>query len=102
MDGAVDRVVSSVAFISSDAHPTTGKPLISPADGRRHYEIFRGETRDAGKTWKWTLITRDSSEDNLRPIVPIWRPGRTVLLWLRGSYSTYRDYDLDVVALIED
>jgi hypothetical protein len=47
-------------------------------------------------------VTRDSTADNLRPIVPIWRAAndRTILLWLRGTYRKYTDYDLDVVGLL--
>ena len=47
-------------------------------------------------------MTRDSATDNLRPIVPVWpgAAGRQVVLWLRGSYRSYTDYDLDVVGLL--
>jgi hypothetical protein len=86
----------STIFISTNANPRTGRPLISKADGKRHWEIFRGQTRDGGQTWKWTPITRDSTADNIRPIVPPW-PGRQIILWLRGEFRTYRDYNLDVV-----
>ena len=87
-------------YISTDATPDTGEPLISQADGKRHYEIFKGTTKDGGATWTWTAITRDSSSDNLRPIVPKWDKKNTALLWLRGTYRRYTDYDLDVVGII--
>ena len=29
----------------------TGAPLISQADQRRHYELFRGRSGDGGQTW---------------------------------------------------
>ncbi len=88
-------------FISTDAHPVTGSPLISAADGKRHYQIYRGTTSDGGKTWNWEAITRDSTVDNLRPIVPIWTRGHTALLWLSGDFRTFTDYNLDVVGLIQ-
>lgn len=89
-------------YLSTNADPQSGAPLISRADGRRHWEIFRGESTDAGATWKWTAVTRDSAADNLRPIVPIWREagGRRIVLWLRGTYRRYTDYDLEVVGLL--
>ncbi|MEX2404352.1 MAG: BNR-4 repeat-containing protein, partial [Balneolales bacterium] len=31
-----------MVYISTDAHPETGEPLISDADGQRHYEIYQG------------------------------------------------------------
>jgi hypothetical protein len=73
---------------------------VSAADGKRHWEIFRGETRDEGRSWRWQAVTRDSTGDNLRPIVP--RTGRRdeLLLWLRGRYRSYTDYDLEVVGLL--
>jgi hypothetical protein len=50
----------------------------------------------------WTAVTANSTADNLRPIVPIWDADHTALLWLRGTYTTYHDYDLDVVGIITD
>jgi hypothetical protein len=92
--GDPDRV-----FISTNADPATGAPLVSRADGRRHWEIFAGVTRNQGATWSWTPVTADSTADNLRPIVPAW-PDGLILLWLRGTLSTYTDYDLDVVGIV--
>lgn len=92
-------------FISTNANPVTGEPLLSAADGQRHRELFKGHTRDKGQTWTWTPITRDSTADNFRPIVP---PGvsqkdrkTTVLLWFRGTYRTYTDYATEVVGVID-
>jgi hypothetical protein len=90
----------NVVYLSANADPVTGLPLLSKADGKRHWEIFRGRTRDGGATWKWRPVTRDSTQDNLRPIVPICGGSRSILLWLRGTYSEYTDYDLDVVGVL--
>ena len=83
--------------ISTDADPVTGAPLVSAADGRRHYELFRGTTANLGKTWVWTPVTQHSTVDNLRPILPPGDPAHTPLLWLRGKLNTFRHYDLQVV-----
>ncbi len=80
----------STVFISANVNPTTGR---SP--GR--FEIYRGTTRNHGATWSWTPITRNSDVDNLRPIVLSTQDDRTLLLWLRGHYRKYTDYDLEVV-----
>lgn len=90
----------NVVYVSMNADPVTGQPLISKTDGKRHWEIFRGRTRDGGATWKWRPITRDSTQDNLRPLVPICDKARSILLWLRGTYSMYTNYDLDVVGIL--
>jgi hypothetical protein len=87
---AVDPQNPYVVYISTDAHPTTGAPLVSRADGQRHRELYRGETRDSGVTWTWEPITANSAADNLRPIVPKWADPRTALVWMRGTYLSNR------------
>jgi hypothetical protein len=86
-------------FISTDVDPVTGAPLVSRADGKRHYEIFRGQAREGGRGFRFEPLTRDSTVDNLRPIVPRTGDRRELLLWLRGSYRSYTDYALEVVAI---
>lgn len=87
---------SNVVFISTNADPTTGEPLISAIDGKRHYELFCGQTANAGETWNWTPLTQNSIADNLRPIALRWRD-RPLLLWLRGSYRSYIDYQQQII-----
>ena len=96
---ALDPADPNRLYISTDAHPTTGRPLVSRQDQQRHYEIFAGRTRDGGATWIWDAVTSNSSADNLRPIVPTGCDERTVVLWLRGTYTSYMKYDLDVVGI---
>ena len=87
-------------IISTDRHPTTGTPLVSASDGRRHHELFEGTTADGGASWAWRALTVNSAADNIRPLVPTWDREHSALLWLRGRYTNYRDYDLDVVGII--
>jgi hypothetical protein len=86
----------NVVFISTDAFPDTGEPIM--VEGERRREIFYGSTRDGGATWHWMQVTKDSSEDNLRPIVAsdddTW-----ALVWLRGTYRSYTDYDQAALGL---
>lgn len=99
--GAIDPQNTRVVYLSSDAEPKTGRPLISAADGERHHEIFRGETRDGGATWQWAPITANSTMDNLRPVVPVWNDPRTVLVWMRGTYRNNRgEWTTKVVATV--
>lgn len=86
-----------VVHISANVDPESGEPLL--ADGAQRYEIFRGHTDDDGATWNWTAITEDSLEDNLRPIVAA--SGDTwAVVWLRGEYRSYTDYNQAAVGLI--
>ena len=48
---SLDPTDTSVIYISTNANPTTGAALMSAADGRRHWEIFRGDTANAGDSW---------------------------------------------------
>lgn len=91
-----------MVFISANVNPVTGEPLMSSANGKRHYEIFAGVTADRGKSWKWKAVTKNSTVDNLRPIVPKWNGQSTALLWLRGTMRTFTDYELSPVALIRN
>lgn len=87
----------NLVYISTDVHPKTGKPLISK--GQRRREIFRGTTNNGGKNWEWKAITRRSEEDNIRPIV-LEYGDQEVVLWLKGRYDSYRDYDLKVMGWV--
>ncbi len=96
---SIDPTDTSVVYISTNADPASGAPLTSSADSKRHYELFRGVTADAGATWQWTPVTHDSTLDNLRPIVVGDGAGQKALLWLRGTYRAYTDYQQQVMAL---
>ncbi len=89
-------------IISADVDPATGEPLISDANGERHYEIFAGVTEDRGASWNWEAITENSTVDNLRPVVPAEDREGTILLWTRGELRTFRDYDLEMVGVVLD
>jgi hypothetical protein len=98
---AIDPANPSVVYFSTNADPVSGAPLVSSADNSRHYEIFRGRTDDGGATWTFTSVTRNSSADNLRPILPPpAADGQRALIWLRGQYRAYTDYQQQVVALL--
>jgi hypothetical protein len=99
---ALDPQDPNVVFISTNADPATGRPLISRADHQRHWEVFRGTTRDGGAKWSWTAITRDSSLDNIRPVIPVWQSERRAVIWLRGQMRTYTDYTFDVAGIISE
>ncbi|OHX64443.1 BNR-4 repeat-containing protein [Flammeovirga pacifica] len=79
-------------FMSSNKNP------ISNIEGER-YEIYSGITKDNGHTWKWTAITKDSKQDNLRPYVPkgITKSKDRVVLWFHGRYTTYMNYRARIV-----
>lgn len=90
-----DRVV-----ISTSADPVTGAPLISGTDGKLHYELFAG-TRDALGAFAWAPLTANSTADNLRPVWTRSPSGASALLWLRGTYTSYVDFRLALVGVVQ-
>ena len=100
--GAIDPQNVDALVISTDAHPVSGEPLISSADNRRHHELFKGLTEDGGRTWNWAPLTANSSSENLRPLIPIWKDAdRLIVVWMRGSYSNNRgEWTTKVMATI--
>ena len=102
---AIDPARPHVVVISTNSDPRSGEPLISRANGQRHYELFRGNSTDGGRTWTWTALTANSRCDNLRPVIPDasaattqGRERTSIVCWMRGSYRTYRDFDTRLVA----
>ena len=97
---SVDPTNPNVVFISTSAHPITGTALISTASGVQQNEIFMGKTSDFGKTWTWAALTQNSSTDNLRPIVPQWSAGKSIVLWMQGNYPKFYQYDTRILGQI--
>lgn len=97
---ALDPGDPNTVYISTNVQPKSGTPLRSASDGKQHFEIFKGTTADAGASWLWEPMTANSAVDNLRPLVPAWPGDRVALLWLRGTFRAYTNYDLAVVGII--
>ncbi|MFC3122878.1 BNR-4 repeat-containing protein [Agaribacter flavus] len=103
---ALDPNDPNIMVISTNANPDTGEPLISQADGKRHWELFLGK-RNNNAQWSWRPITFNSTQDNIRPIIPKWdtqentHPAKRVVLWMRGTYTSYTEYDTQIVGVIQ-
>jgi hypothetical protein len=89
--GALHPDNPNVIFVSTTFDPRDDKTSLGK------HEIFMGVTCDNGATWKWAPLTEKSTADNLRPIVPKWDASHTLLLWLKGTYTTAQSYSLQVV-----
>lgn len=87
----------NVVYISTNVNPKTGEPLTK--DSVRVHEIFKGVTKNGGKTWKWTPVTKNSKAGNIRPIV-VSNEKYEVVMWLNGRYTSYQDYDLKAMGLV--
>jgi hypothetical protein len=97
---ALDPRDANHVVISTDADPVTGTPLVSTTDGLRHHELFDGRRQPDG-SYAWTPLTANSTVDNIRPIIVASASGAWALAWLRGRYTTYTDYNLRVVGVVQ-
>jgi hypothetical protein len=93
---ALDPDDPSIVYFSSNADPRTG----SLTGG--HHELYRGITRDGGASWEVTSVTRNSTVDNIRPVVPANHPTATAVVWMQGTYQSYYEYDTRLVALLAE
>ncbi len=93
---AIDPNNVNQVYISTEVDPATGKP---GETGRK--QIFRGMTTDQGATWTWQQLTFDAGADNIRPYLPRQNYFTHCILWMRGRYDTYHDYDTDIVGILE-
>lgn len=84
----------NTVFVSSTINPAT------QAETPFH-EIYRGQTDDAGRNWRWTAITAGSTVDNLRPIVPQGDLDHPTVLWFRGLMYKSQAYDAAIVGVID-
>lgn len=94
---SMDPIDPEVVFISTNVNPSTGEDL-----GGKH-EIYRARIGPADDihTLHWEAVTRDSPVRNLRPMV-LRQGDQRVVVWNRGDFRTYLNYQLDAVGLIEN
>jgi hypothetical protein len=85
-----------IVYISSDVDPATGEKT-----GTGKYEIYRTVIpgNATAERPQWQAVTEASTVDNIRPVC-VAGNGRTVLLWMRGRYTSFIDYDTDIVGII--
>ena len=110
---AVDPANPRTMYFSTNADPNTGEPLISKADNKRHWELFKAVVSfDSGpfmtgrgdrETVMWlprctiSPVTQNSTVDNLRPIIPAGDHSVNMLLWIRGTYTSYTRWNTAIV-----
>ncbi|MDI9400468.1 MAG: family 16 glycoside hydrolase [Limisphaerales bacterium] len=81
-------------YISSEFNPLTGARTM-------YRELYRGESGDGGQSWSWSVVTANSRADNLRPYVPRKHGQEECLLWFRGNYIAYQNFETSVFARVK-
>lgn len=94
---SIDPSHPDTVYASADVDPETGDDTET---GR--YQLYRGTRGEEGQPWNWTQLTQSAEADNLRPFVPRSGEGHRAVLWFRGEYSSYQEYDTDIVGIIDE
>lgn len=91
------------ALHPDDPHTIYVSSIYDPSDDKTKTskrEIYQGITCDNGATWKWVPVTKGSTVDNIRPVVPKWDASHTALLWMRGTYTTAQNMTMNIVGTL--
>jgi len=101
--GLYPRAYDYTGLITIDPTQPSRVYLATPVDlahggsnASAKHEMYEATTTDLGKTWTFRPITRNSTATNIRPVCVAGKQNVAVL-WMRGRYSTYADYDTDIV-----
>lgn len=92
----IDPENVNIVYISSNVNPETGKPTDT-----QKYQIYRGRTKNDGKTWKWEQLTFDTDKDNFRPVVPRNHGCKICVIWY-NYVSSSDGFVSDVLGIIEE
>ena len=103
--GALDPNDPNTIYISTKFDPGAVVSGEYDLDNNREvstvHEIWRGVTSNHGATFRWMPVTQNSSEANLRPVMPVWDEDNSVLLWYRGNYYTAQNADAAIVGIVD-
>jgi hypothetical protein len=101
---AIDPDHPNVVYISTNAADPFNLGDLSnvPVAANDRYEIWQGTTTDGGLTFSWQPITVGSASDNLRPIVPKNHGYDRSVVWFRGNYTSYTNYNTEVVGIFQN
>lgn len=79
-------------------HADTNTIYLSKSNGSQ-WDLWKYVTADDGDTWVATQLTNDSTLQ-FRPVVPRSADASVPVVYLEGTYTTYENYDTDVVPLV--
>ena len=85
--GTINKSDTSMVYISREYNNLAG-------DNGGRFEIRKCTLSG---TWDCASITTGSVKINMRPIVPRNSHAELPVIWLYGDYTTFQNYDLDIV-----
>jgi BNR repeat-containing family member len=90
------RSKGQVGSITLD-HERPNTVYLSRMGSRGKLEVEVWVTADRGATWARRAITRDSREDNFRPVTPRGLRDGEEVAWFAGDRTRYTDFNTDVI-----
>ncbi len=101
---AIDPDNPNTIYISTNAAAPFNLGNLSnvPLTTDDRYEIWQGTTADGGLTFSWLPITVGSANNNLRPIVPENHGYDRSVVWFRGNYTSYTNYNTELVGIFQN
>jgi hypothetical protein len=97
---SLDPLDSRIVIVSGNVNPVSGRPLRSTKDGQQHWELFMGLSQEGIRNNRWSALTENSDTDNIRPVVVSVGDGQALVLWMRGNYRSYTNFDTDIVGTL--
>jgi hypothetical protein len=83
-------------------HDDPSRVYLSRQVGEDAWQIETWNTEDGGATWNPVQVSLTEQERNVRPVSPRGMPEAfdddLSVIWMRGSYPTYEDYQTSIVA----
>ncbi|VGO18097.1 BNR-4 repeat-containing protein [Pontiella sulfatireligans] len=92
----IDPVDPTAVYIATDVNPTTGEDLDT------QHEIYRAKIglADDVSSIQWEAVTQNSPVMNIRPVI-VRHGDKRIVLWNRGEFDGFKNYDLDTVGFVE-
>ena len=80
-------------------HSNTNRLVLSRLSSNNQFEIEIWTTKNNGKTWTVEIVTKNSMNLNVRPIIPRFHntmDENLLILWMSGQYQYWTNYSTSI------
>ena len=80
-------------------HSNTNRLVLSRLSSNNQFEIEIWTTKNNGKTWTVEIVTKNSMNLNVRPIIPRFHntmDEKLLILWMSGQYQYWTNYSTSI------
>jgi len=68
-----------------------------PLNENERYQLWRGVFDPKKLVFSWTQLTFSTNEDNIRPYIPASYGKWMAIIWMRGIYKKYTEFNTQIV-----